>query len=152
MPVEMPAMPQELVAHARAHGCRPVADFDARPGVTGPPFVYGYAPGPADASAVYWCEYGPGERPAFRLVLMFRDDRHELARCPRQIEWGERIGGLSIRKDDTLTLDDFVPLDHRTPRLPKGSRLRHPAIESRHEAAGALFYCHESRWFVRPAR
>ncbi len=149
---ETPVMPQALVEHARAHGCRPVADFDTRPGAVGQPFVYGYVPGPEEASAAYWCERGPRERPAFRLMLMFRDGRHELARCPRHIEWGERIGGLSIQGADTMTLDGFVPLDHRARRPPKGTRLRHPAIRSEYGGAGALFYCHEGSWFVRMTR
>lgn len=145
------AMPQELVEHARAHGCREVTDFEGRPGVVGRPFVYGYAPGPTGESAAYWCETGPRERPAFRLMLMFKDGRQELARCARHIEWGDRIGGLSIRADGEATLEGFVPLDHRARRPPGTTPLRHPAIRSDHESGAALFYCHEGVWFVRMA-
>ncbi len=145
-------MPQELVEHVQAHGCRPVADFYTRPGVVGQPFVYGYVPGPQEESAAYWCERGSREHPAFRLMLMFKDDRHELARCPRHIEWGDRIGGLSIQDDDTITLDGFVPLDHRASRPPTGTHLRHSAIRSEYEGAGVVFYCHEGWWFVRMSR
>jgi hypothetical protein len=140
-------MPRELVEHAQAHGCRPVADFDTQPGVFGQPFVHGYVPGSKQASAVYWCEYGPEERPVFRLMLTFEDQRHELARCPHSIEWGARIGGLSIQNDDTITLDRFVPLDHRARRPPKGTRLDHPAIRS--EGADVVFYCHQGWWYVQ---
>ncbi|HEY8368753.1 MAG TPA: hypothetical protein VIM86_05490 [Thermodesulfobacteriota bacterium] len=145
------ALPQDLVEHARLHGCREVTDFEGREGVIGRPFVYGYVPGPAEQSAAYWCETGPRERPAFRLVLMIKDRRHELARCADHIEWGDRIGGLSIEVDDAATLDGFVPLDHRARRPAKGTRRRHPAIRSEHETAGAVFYCHEGVWFVRMA-
>lgn len=149
---ETPVMPPELLEHAHAHDCREVADFYERPGVVGRPFAYGYVPGPAQESAAYWCERGPREHPAFRLMLMFKDARHELARCAHHVEWGDRIGGLSIQDDDTATLDGFVPLDHRVRRPPAGTRLRHPAIRSAHEGAGAVFYCHEGRWFVRMQR
>lgn len=148
---ENPAMPQELVEHARANGCREVTDFYSRPGVVGRPFVYGYVPGAEEQSAAYWCETGPTERPAFRLMLLFKDNRHELARCPRYIEWGTRIGGLSIQNDDTTVLDGFVPLDFRARRPPRGTQRCLPAIHSEHKGAGVVFYCHEGSWFVRMA-
>lgn len=145
---EETALPRALLDHALAHGCREVRDFSSRPGVHGRPFVYGYVPESGERSAAYWCETGPAGRPAFRLMLLFEDPRHALARCASHIEWGDRIGGLSI-DDATATMDGFIPLDHRAKRPPKGTPLRHPAIRSDHETGAALFYCHEGVWFVR---
>lgn len=143
-------MPQELVEHAAEQGCRQIANFYSdRPGPVNPPFVYGYLPGPEEDSAVYWCEKGPKDHPTYVLVLMFKRENGDVARCPRRVEWVNPARGLSIIRGKRLTLDDFVPLDNPRQRPPKGIRVTHPAIRSEYDGVEEIFYCHQGRWFVR---
>ena len=80
-------MPRELVEFAERNDCRQIQDFFERPGMVKPPYVYGFGPGPEDASAAFWCErLKGGER---RPVLMFliKNGSGSIAKCPREIEW-----------------------------------------------------------------
>jgi hypothetical protein len=144
-------MPRELVEHARQNGCDQVADFFDRVGTVGPPYVYGYLPGPEDGSAVLWCQRRVAGRRQFFLLIMTRNESQgvfDAARCPRRIEWTSGYpGGLAIIQSEAF-LQEFRYLDAPGRPGPKGVRAAGPAIRTEFDGTGSLLYCHKGRWLL----
>ena len=141
-------MPHELVQFASAKGCSQVDDFFARPGMVNPPFVYGYAQGDEEDSAVFWCEKRVSGKRGYVLQLMYRKGPQEL-RCEWHIEWSSFPGGLSLVRNPQLPSDSFVYLDDRKSSPKQGTRLTGTAILSTYDGASTWFYCYQGRWLVR---
>jgi hypothetical protein len=142
-------MPRELVEFAERNACRQIQDFFERPGMVKPPFVYGYAPGPKENSAAFWCErLKDGER---RFVLMFliKNGSDRVAKCPKEIEWANPPRGLDLYKNTGESLADFMYVDEPHARGPRDGRLIHSAIRSEYDGVEEIFYCHRGRWLVR---
>lgn len=140
-------MPQELVQFAGAKGCSQVDDFFARPGMIDPPYVYGYAPGDEEDSAVFWCQRQMNGKRQYVLQFMYKK-KVPASGCADYIVWPNPPRGLSLVKSDRLTSDYFVYLDDRT-SPPKGIPFAGPAILSTYDGVSAWFYCHQGRWLVR---
>ena len=141
-------MPEELVELARQKGCDQIEDFFKRPGLVNPPYVYGYLPGDERNSAAFWCRKKTGSSPSYSLLFMFRDTRHELARCPDRIEWENPPGGLSVYRDKRALHHGFVGVRDPIKKLRGKIRLRNNAILSEYDGVSELFYCHKGEWFV----
>ena len=142
-------LPKELLNLARQKGYAPITDFyEDRPGIE-PPYVYGYLPGPQENSAAFWCQKDyKGEKKYF-LVLMFKYKNHELCNCPDVIEWQNYPSGLSIYKNEHLTLDGFLYINNPKKVVPKNVRLTHNAIRSYYDGLEELFYCYKGEWLVK---
>jgi hypothetical protein len=145
-------MPRELVEFAKQNGCGQLDDFFDRPEMVGPPYAYGYLPGPKERSAVLWCEARDrGKRQVFLLVMLRTPEQQsfEEAKCPRRIEWlGGYPGGLDISSGEE-SLERFVYLDSPKRAGPKGERSRGRAIRSAFEGTSSVLYCHKGRWLLR---
>ncbi len=142
-------IPEELHEFAKKNGCSPIEDFYERPGMLGPPYVYGYLPGPQKESAVLWCQRGEKDERTFFLLFMFENTQHELARCPNKIEWKNSYpGGLSVYKDQETDLEEFVYHNPPHQRGPK-RRMTNNAIQNRYDGLGILFYCYQGEWLYR---
>ena len=142
-------IPEELHEFAKEKGCSPIEDFYERPGMVGPPYVYGYLPGPQKESAGLWCQRGEKDERTFYLLFMFESTQHELAKCPHKIEWKHSYPrGLSVYNDPETDLEDFV---YHNPPHQKGpkEKMMNNAILSEYDGVGTLSYCHKGEWLVR---
>ncbi len=141
-------IPEELHEFAKENGCSPIEDFYERPGMVGPPYVYGYLPGPQKESAVLWCQRGEKDERTFYLLFMFESTQHELAKCPHKIEWKNSYPlGLSVYKNPETDLGEFV---YHTDPQRKGpeDKMTNNAILSGDSAGNILFCCHKGEWLV----
>ena len=145
---EVPVMPQELIQFARAKNCSQIDDFFARPGMINPPYVYGYAPGDEEDSAVFWCQRQTEGKRQYVLQFMYKKKAPD-PRCADHIVWPNPPRGLSLVKSDRLTSDYFVYLDDRKTSPPKGIPLTGTAVLSTYDGVSAWFYCHQGKWLVR---
>ncbi len=141
-------IPEELHEFAKENGCSQIEDFYERPGMVGPPYVYGYLPGRQKESAVLWCQRRDKDVRKFFLLFMFENTQHELAKCPNKIEWKNSYpSGLSVYKNHETDLEGFFY--HANPQR-KGpeEKMTNNAILSGDSAGNILFYCHKGEWLV----
>lgn len=143
-------IPEELNEIANANECSQIEAFYQRPGMVNPAHVYGYVSQDEWKSAAFWCKKKITSTKPYVLLFMFREDdaKHELAKCPHQIEWADYPGGLSIYRDRKRTLDSFRYLDDRAKRGPKGARMKYNAIMSEYDGVAEIFYCFRGKWLV----
>jgi len=139
-------LPDELLNLADESGYSQVAGYyENRPGMVEPPYVYGYLPGYKQDSAAFWCVRDDG---AYILKFMYKEKPDKGCDCPDEIVWHNPPKGLSIYKDESVTLDRFVYIDNPKEHGPEGVHLKHNAISSEYDGVAQIFYCHEGRWMV----
>ncbi len=139
-------MPKELVDIAAEKGCRQLLDFYGRPGMVEPAFIYGYALGEKEDSAVFWCKAKPN---TYKLIVWARSTRSKLPPCPDTIVWKNYPGGLSIVSPSDAKLDGFYFMDDPAALVPKGLTMTHNGILSSYDGVEELFYCLDGKWIVR---
>jgi hypothetical protein len=143
-------MPEELLEVAERKGCAPLADFyENRPGPVDPIYVYGYLPGDRWDSAVFWCRNQKSKSHPYSLIFVFKEEKHELTKCPDRIDWINPPRGLSVYSEKGTTLEGFVYLNGPKRKVPNDVRLTHNAIMSYYDGVEELFYCHKGEWLVR---
>lgn len=143
-------MPEELTAVAKRNKCSQISDFyKNKPGSLNPVYVYGYVPGDEEDSAVFWCKNQmPGQKP-YILAFMFRKTENELTKCPPRIEWANPPRGLSVFKDEKVSLKGFIYLKERSKKAPDDVTVTHNAIRSYYDGVEEIFYCYNGEWLVR---
>jgi len=141
-------IPEELHEFAKDNGCSPIEDFYERPGMLGPPYVYGYLPGPQETSAVFWCQKQEDSKRKFFLLFMFENTDHELTNCPHKVEWGNYPRGLSIYNDRETDLGGFVYLNDPMRKGPK-EKMMNNAVLSEYDGVGVVFSCYKGEWLIR---
>ncbi len=143
-------IPEELNEISNVSGCSQVEDFYQRPGMVNPAHVYGYVSQDEWNSAAFWCKKKITSTKPYVLLFIFREDdaKHELAKCPHQIERADYPGGLSIYRDRKTTLNNFRYLDDPARRGPKGARMKYNAIMSGYDGLADIFYCFRGKWLV----
>ena len=141
-------MPRELVGYARELGCAQIEDFFDIDGMIGPPYAYGYVPGSAEDSAVFWCEKRKGGKRQFFVAIKGKIEGGPLA-CPRLIPHPDRPGGLDIYREPSDSLEEFEYLDAPRVKGPRGERAIHNTIRTSFPGQSTSFYCHEGRWLMR---
>lgn len=143
-------MPRDLVAYGRVKGCEQVRDFYDRPGVLGPPYVYGYLPGPLDDSAVFWCQTGPGAKRQVWLVVK-RDRAVRGYDCAEKVRWPLYPGGLSIERAGVASDEFFYLAEWDQPKrvVPGTTQLIGHAIQSEYDGLEAMLYCYRGEWIIR---
>jgi len=142
-------MPRELVEHAREIGCAQIEDFFDVNEMIGPPYVYGYLPGPPEDSAAFWCEKRKGgERQFFLAIKAKQGSLVGSLACPRLIAWHNPPHGLDIYRDLNESLEEFTYLDSPKVKGPRDGRVLHNVIRSSVPGQSTTFYCHEGRWLV----
>ena len=141
-------MPSELVSFSEKKNCSQVEEFFARPGMVNPPYVYGYAPGDEEDSAVFWCERRSDGKRQYVLQFMYKKDAPD-ARCADQIVWTNPPGGLSLVKTGKFISDYFTYLNDPKKSLPKGIAFTGTSVLSTYDGVSTWFYCYGGNWLVR---
>lgn len=147
---EVLIMPSELAVFAEKKNCSQIQGFFARPGAINPPYVYGYAPGEEEDSAVFWCQRRTDGKRQYVLQFMYKKNSSD-ARCADQIVWPNPPGGLSLVKNSQLTSDYFAYLNDPKKSPPKGIALTGGSVLSTYDGVSAWFYCYQGNWLVRQA-
>ncbi len=142
-------LPADLLNIARNYQCDQIDDFYDRPGMVNPPYTYGYLTGLDEDSAVFWCEKKENNKRLYYLIIYSRSEKKGLQNCPSKIIWRNYPGGLSIYKDITMTLNDFVYIATPRNRVPQNKKMTHNAILSEYDGKEELFYCYDGEWLVR---
>jgi hypothetical protein len=142
------SMPRELVDEARRQGCEQVPDFFERPGFLEPPYAYGYAPGPAEASVVFWCQRGEGPQRKFWLVIKTTAGTGGPT-CPNKIEWPYKPGGVTIERGAKIDPEEFRYVSNPTRRVDKAARFALAGIRTAYDGSSFTFYCSNGEWVVR---
>ncbi len=145
-------LPKELLEIAKKNGCNQVENFYDVPGgakAINPPYVYGYLSGAKRDSAAFWCVRVKDNNTKYLLVFVFKPNNHEFSTCPQTIEWDNPPGGLSIYKEEGMTLDNFIYVSNKKKFAQKGIKMLHNAISSYYDGFNEIFYCYKGRWLVR---
>jgi hypothetical protein len=141
-------MPRDLVTDARENHCSPIEDFFERPGMVGPPFVYGYLEGDEANSAVFWCEQQQQRDKRFSLVVVTRNGAGGFD-CPRTFIWWNRPGGLSIETRQNLSLKTFHYIKNPRKPGPNENVARARVIVSEYDGLVDTFYCNDGDWLYQ---
>lgn len=136
-------LPEELRELRQVAGCSAVPDFYDRPGFVDPPYLYGYLPGPREASAAFWCTREGAEQ---RYLLVLVEKHRILATVP----WDMYPGGLSLHESTDLPLSEFVYADDpKKGPGPPGKRTQFAPLRSEYDGVVTLFYRDGDRWLYR---
>jgi hypothetical protein len=149
----IPIMPQELVELAQQYGYDQVDDFYMnRPGGVNPCYVYDFLPlnKPYEEfmSAVFWCKKSGPDEPIYCLFFARREHPGGYLQKYDIIENTNFPRGLSLHKDNTLTLDKYVYLNSNE-KGPKGVHLEGNIIRSEYDGVVTDFYNYEGEWLIR---
>jgi hypothetical protein len=138
-------MPRELVDYAHSQGCAPVEDFYERPGMVNPAYVYGFAGGEPEDSAVLWCRKAEKSDKPFALLFKVSDPK-KLGGCPARIEWWNYPKGLSIETRTALKLSDFHLTAEPKQAGPMTTIPSARVIVSEYDGVEEVFLCHRGAW------
>jgi hypothetical protein len=128
-------------------GCTMIADFFERPGMVGPPFVYGVLEGEPEDSAAFWCKKStPSDQP-FLLVVKPSESKAWCG-CPSTIEWRNFPGGLSVEVRTQINLEHFRHVLNPARPGPAKQIASGRLIVSYYDGRTEAFYCHEGAWLV----
>lgn len=136
-------LPEELALLAADLECKDVPGFYDRPEMVGSAYLYGYAPGPKEASAVFWCMRNSGTAWLFVAV---RDGA-----VSSYFEWSFGYpGGLSLAESRAMPLSSFWYVNETSTRGPEGVRTSYRPVVSESDGVREYFYEHEGRWLFLP--
>ncbi len=146
---EIYVMPREFVQYAATHGCIQIDEFFDKSGAINPPYLYGYLQGDREDSGVLWCKKKVADDKPYLLLIFLRESSGLSLTCPKQIEWWNPPGGLSLHKERVLTLNSFKKISDMHHSGPKNQRLEHNVIVSSYDGVSVVFYCHKGDWYYR---
>lgn len=140
-------MPDELLKIAAKCNCEQVDDFYNRPGMIGPPYVYGFLQGEQENSAVFWCrEKNTTKR--YLLVLASRKSFFDDWTYEIIIKTENPPRGLSIFKNCKISLDKFSYISRPKKRGPKDILPSSNVILSTYDGVSEYYYNHEGSWLI----
>jgi hypothetical protein len=142
-------MPREFVQYAEAHGCMQIEEFFDKTGAMNPPYVYGFLKGDAEGSGAFWCKKKIADDKPYVLLIFLRRPNVSSLTCPRQIEWWNSPGGLTVHREKVLTLDSFKKISDAHQPGSKHQRLEQNVIMSSYDGVSVMFYCHNGEWYYR---
>ena len=147
-------LPETLREHAGTVGCSEIEHFYDRPGRIDPAHVFGVAEPEEDPfgeqSAVYWCQRIEESEPYLLVVWLVAGARTaKIAACPATISWQNYPGGLTLWRDEKVSLSNFWYRDNPQQHGPPDVVTDGPIIHSEYDGAGADFYCHDGTWLAR---
>ncbi len=140
-------MPDELLKIAAKCDCEQVDDFYNRPGMTEPPYVYGFLPGEQENSAVFWCRK-KDENKKYLLVLASRKSFSEDWSYEIIIKTRNYPRGLSIVKNCKISLDNFIYVSNATKRGPKGVFPSSNVLLSTYDGLSDYYYNYKGSWLI----
>jgi hypothetical protein len=145
-PADTLVMPRQLVDFALANRCTPLNDFFERPGQVNPPYVYGWLPGDAENSAVFWCKKTETSDKPYKLMFDVLDPK-QMGGCPVAIEWAYPRG-LSIETRHNLALRGFRYVSDSRRTGPMVTVANAKVIVNEYDGLLDIFYCHSGQWLV----
>ena len=153
-------MPRELVDFALANGCTPIDNFFEQPDMINPPYVYGWVPGAAADSAVFWCKKGQKSDKPYNLMFAVRDPTSRILKapspkqlmgCPAIIEYWNGPAGLSVERRRNLELRYFHPVTDPRPR-PGGTTgvvaNARVIVNDNGDGLTQIFFCYRGQWLI----
>ncbi len=147
-------MSEELVTLAENNGYEQLQNFySKRPGTLEPCFVYGYFPYEGRVkkynSAVFWCKRLEGGKEEYFIIIAKREHFRDMLSIDEVLLIPDFPRGLSVFKDTSLTLDQFVYLDNPKQKGPADQKMNSDGIRSIYDGAGTQLYKFEDKWLFR---
>ncbi len=148
-----PIMPQELLVLAGQYGYSQIDDFYMnKPGGIEPCYVYDFLPLTKRyeefISAVFWCKKSGADGPIFCLFFAKRSSESGYLEKYDIIENASYPRGLSLYKDSTATLNEFVYFKSNK-RGPEDVHLDGYIIRNDYDGLATDFYNYEGEWLIR---
>lgn len=148
-------MPQQLYDVAKLNGYDQIDGFYTQTAdALNPCFTYGYYSDDNQKgkynSAVFWCKKQDGKENEYYLLIASKPSQFDAMTIKDVIPWrkSNRVGGLSLYKDTTSTLDNFFYIDDETTG-PSNVKLHDKVIRSEYSGLVIEFYKYKGRWLVR---